>query len=176
MPQYHLRRMDREIKDENLINLILDSATHINIAMADENEPYIVPLNYIYDSEQKNIYFHGAKDGKKDRSTTKESKSMGLCCNRSRIWGIQCENLYASVVFSGNVSFVENQETKLMVLRNQIDKQSGDKEEMKARLEVMASKGNPLFASTVFGRIKIDFMTGKRSTLWTEERLKEILS
>lgn len=176
MAQYHLRRMDREIKNESLIDLILSSATHLNIALANQNELYIVPLNYIYDPEQKNIYFHGAKDGKK----------IDLLQKNPRVWGSavidhgfgegQCENLYASVVFSGNFSFVENHETKLMILRKQIDKQSGDKEEMKDRLIEMTSKDNSLFAGTVFGRIKIDSITGKRSTLWTEEHIKEILS
>jgi nitroimidazol reductase NimA-like FMN-containing flavoprotein (pyridoxamine 5'-phosphate oxidase superfamily) len=176
MTKYHLRRMDREIKDEYLINLILDIATHINIAMADENEPYIVPINYIYDSEQKNIYFHGAKEGKKIELLQKNPRVWGSAVIDHGFGKGQCENMYASVVFSGNFSFVEDQESQLMILRKQIDKQSGDKEEMKTRLDAMVSKDNPLFASTCFGRIKIDSLTGKRSTLWTEERLKEILS
>ena len=176
MTKYHLRRMDREIKDESLVDLVLDSATHINIALANQNEPYIVPVNYIYDSEQKNIYFHGAKEGKK----------IDLLKKNPRVWGSavidhgygegQCENLYASVVFSGNVTFVEDNETKLMVLRNLIDKQSGDKEKAKTRFEEMASKVDSLFNGIVFGRIKIDSITGKRSTTWTEEHIKKILN
>ena len=174
--KYHLKRLDREIKKVTLIDQILLSATHINLAMTDKNEPYIVPLNFIYDSEQKNIFFHGAREGKK----------IDILKKNPRVWGSavidygfglgQCENLYASVVFSGEVSFIEDLETKLMVLRKQIGKQSGDKEQMKKRLETMASQVNPLFSNTVFGEIKLDSMTGKRSTLWTEERLKEILN
>ena len=176
MTKYHLRRMDRAIKDQELNNQILGSATHINLAMIDGDEPYIVPLNYIYEPIQKTIYFHGAKEGKKIDILKKNPRVWGSAVIDHGFGEGQCENLYASVVFSGNVSFIEDQKTKLMVLRMQIDKQSGDREEMRRRLEVMALKGDHLFNSADFGRIKIDSMTGKRSTLWTEERLKEILN
>jgi nitroimidazol reductase NimA-like FMN-containing flavoprotein (pyridoxamine 5'-phosphate oxidase superfamily) len=176
MAQYHLRRMDREIKDEKLINQILDSATHINLAMVDKNEPYIVPINYIYDPEQKRIYFHGAKEGKKIDILKKNPRVWGSAVIDHGFGDGQCENLYASVVFSGTVSFIEDFDVKLMVLREQIEKQSGDKEMMNARLEAMNSKDNPLFNDTLFGEIKIKSITGKRSALWSEERLKEILN
>ena len=176
MAQYHLRRMDREIKDEKLINQILDSATHINLAMVDKNEPYIVPINYIYDSEQKRIYFHGAKEGKKIDILKKNPRVWGTAVIDHGFGDGQCENLYASVVFSGIVSFIEDFNVKLMVLEEQIKKQSGDKDMMKARLEAMVSKGNQLFNDTLFGEIQIESITGKRSTLWSEKVLKEILN
>ena len=176
MAQYHLRRMDREIKDEKLINQILDSATHINLAMVDKNEPYIVPINYIYDSEQKRIYFHGAKEGKKIDILKKNPRVWGTAVIDHGFGDGQCENLYASVVFSGIVSFIEDFDVKLMVLEEQIKKQSGDKDMMKARLEAMVSKGNQLFNDTLFGEIQIESITGKRSTLWSEKVLKEILN
>jgi nitroimidazol reductase NimA-like FMN-containing flavoprotein (pyridoxamine 5'-phosphate oxidase superfamily) len=168
--------MDREIEDLELVNQILDIATHINLAMTDNNEPYIVPINYIYDPEQKRIYFHGAKEGKKIDILKKNPRVWGSAVIDHGFGDGQCENLYASVVFSGAVSFIEDYDTKLMILREQIEKQSGDKEMMKARLEAMVSTGNPLFNGTLFGEINIESITGKRSTLWTEERLKEILN
>lgn len=78
------------------------------------------------------------------------------------------------MVFSGIVSFVDDKEEKLIVLRKQIDKQSGDKGAMKNRLEAMAAKAHALFTNTLSWRIRIESITGKRSTLWTEEKLHEL--
>ena len=124
MAKYHLRRVDREIKDQELIDLILGSATHMNLAMTDGNEPYIVPLNYVYEPSQRVIYFHGAKEGKKREILRRNPRVWGSAVIDHGFTEGQCENLYASVVFSGEASFVEDQEAKLMVLRMQIDKQS----------------------------------------------------
>ena len=62
-----MRRSDREIKDETVINCFIQNESIIRIAFYDEGDIYIVPVNYGHCLEEgKHIfYFHGAKAGRK---------------------------------------------------------------------------------------------------------------
>jgi len=58
-----MRRKDRKITDEKIIERILSKSTVCRIAMVDEGLPYIVPLNYGYFDNA--LYIHSAPEGRK---------------------------------------------------------------------------------------------------------------
>lgn len=58
-----MRRDDKEIKDQEIINEIFKGSTVCRIAIFDDNYPYIVPMNYGYCDNT--LYFHSAPEGKK---------------------------------------------------------------------------------------------------------------
>ncbi|TKJ28996.1 MAG: pyridoxamine 5'-phosphate oxidase [Chloroflexi bacterium B3_Chlor] len=58
-----MRRKDREIKDRDAIESILERATVCRVAFSDNDVPYIVPLNFGY--ADNCLYFHSAPEGKK---------------------------------------------------------------------------------------------------------------
>ena len=62
-----MRRNDREVTDIRGICKILDECKTCHVAMRDEEEEYIVPLNYGYTLEGGvlTLYFHSAKEGRK---------------------------------------------------------------------------------------------------------------
>lgn len=62
-----MRRSDREITDENVINGFIGRESIIRIAFYDDGDLYIVPVNYGHCIEEgKHVfYFHGAKAGRK---------------------------------------------------------------------------------------------------------------
>lgn len=62
-----MRRKDREITDFNTIVSIIDECMIIRLGLSDGNFPYIVPLNFAYTVNEKEIcfYVHGAMAGKK---------------------------------------------------------------------------------------------------------------
>ena len=62
-----MRRSDREITDENVINSFIGKESIIRIAFYDDGDLYIVPVNYGHCMENgKHVfYFHGAKAGRK---------------------------------------------------------------------------------------------------------------
>ena len=62
-----MRRSDREIVDENAINQFINKENIIRIALYDDGDIYIVPVNYGHCIEEgKHVfYFHGAKAGRK---------------------------------------------------------------------------------------------------------------
>lgn len=62
-----MRRKDREITDLNEILGIMKKCDVCNIAIFDEEYPYIIPMNFGFSSQDKELalYFHCAKAGKK---------------------------------------------------------------------------------------------------------------
>ena len=62
-----MRRSDREITDPQQIRAFIAAEQILRIAFIDDEEVYIVPVNYGYVCEEgKSIfYFHGAREGRK---------------------------------------------------------------------------------------------------------------
>ena len=58
-----MRRKEKEIKEKEIINEILNNSQICRIAILDDDYPYIVPMNYGYDNNS--IYFHCATNGRK---------------------------------------------------------------------------------------------------------------
>lgn len=173
--RYHIRRTDREITDQKALKQLINYANHMALAMANENEPYVVPLDYIYVEKENAVYFHCTKEGKKIEFLKKNPKVWGLVVLDQGFGDGQCVNLYASVMFSGKVEFVEEQKAKHDVLIEFAKKTNKKPEPTIQRLEKMAGTDNEaLFNRAALGRIKIETLTGKRSTEMTIERLFEI--
>ena len=62
-----MRRKDREITDFHKMIEILNACDCCRIGLVDENEAYIVPMNFGYEvvDNSLTLYFHCAKEGKK---------------------------------------------------------------------------------------------------------------
>ena len=156
--RYHIRRKDKEITDKKQQSEVLNKTSYITLAMVDKGEPYLVSLSHMYDEEANCIYFHSASEGKK----------LDILHSNPHVWGQavldhgyhvgQCSHLYASVMFKGKVSFIEDTETKRRVFRDMILKLEPDPDSIMDRM--LSSKGLP---STVMGKIDIEYMTGKKS-------------
>ena len=58
-----MRRRDREILERSELDQLLHAAPVCRLAMARENEPYLVPLSFGYDGER--LFFHTALTGLK---------------------------------------------------------------------------------------------------------------
>ncbi|MEW5873306.1 MAG: pyridoxamine 5'-phosphate oxidase family protein [Chloroflexota bacterium] len=58
-----MRRKDKEIKDQRLIENVIRASQVVRLGLAKDNLPYVVPLSFGYDGQA--IYFHGAGEGRK---------------------------------------------------------------------------------------------------------------
>ena len=127
-------RKDREITDEKLIEEFLIKQRIIRIGFYDKenDEVYIVPVNYGYTKEKDNyiFYFHGAKIGRK-YNLSKEEPKVGFeidgqyellegkkACDYSA--------KYQSVIGNGKITIIEDLEEKKKGL-NAIMKQTTGK-------------------------------------------------
>lgn len=127
-----MRRKDREVTDFSKIIEILDKAKIIHIAFNTEDYPYILPIHYGYEIEDKNIifYMHGALSGRKV-NLLKESSKVGfeIDCDVTDISGgdVACKysSTYSSIVGYGEMYIVDNIEEKLHGLNVLMKTQTG---------------------------------------------------
>jgi nitroimidazol reductase NimA-like FMN-containing flavoprotein (pyridoxamine 5'-phosphate oxidase superfamily) len=159
--RYNMRRSDKEITDPETLKKILKTAPYVTIAMSMEGKPYLVSLSHGYDESRNCVYFHCAKKGKK----------LDYLRSNDVVWGQAvldhgyfraedpCEynHLFASVHFSGKVTFIDDPDEKRHALECLIRQLNGEPEPSITRLSP------DRIAGVQIGRIDIDFMTGKKS-------------
>ena len=150
-----MRRKDKEITDINEIEAIIKRATHCHIGLTDDDEPYVVPVNFGY--ERNALYFHGALEGRKVELIQKNNKvcfemdtDVELVKSESGCdWGMK----YRSVIGMGRAHILENDEEKLHSLRLiQRHYAEGDTSIPKSKLD-----------SVMVVKIEITSITGKKS-------------
>lgn len=140
-----MRRKDREITDTNCIAAFIAKEQILRIALYDEGDIYIVPINYGYSyDEQYTFYFHGAKAGRKYELAKKTPKvGFEIDGDYTLLTGeMACDfsATFQSVIGTGTLSIVENTEEKIKGL-NAIMQQTTSKEEWdysKEMLEAVA--------------------------------------
>ena len=155
--RYHLRRKDKEVTDEAAMKKVLKTAQYVTIAMTRDDRPYLVSLNHGYDEENRCIYFHCAKEGKKLDYLEANDSVWGQALIDHGYKQEECSHLYASVMFSGRVTLLEDRDEKWHAISLMINQLDEDPETLIANLKPES------LDNTVVGRIDIDFMTGKKS-------------
>jgi nitroimidazol reductase NimA-like FMN-containing flavoprotein (pyridoxamine 5'-phosphate oxidase superfamily) len=158
-----MRRSEREVSDIGVIEEIIKKADVCRIAIAIDNIPYIVTMNFGYtnDPEQR-LFFHCANEGRKLEMIRKNKyvcfemdiehqiyvraeKDLKKGCN----WGMK----YRSVVGYGNISIITEKEAKKTGL-DCIMKHYGDENEYIYDEKVLAN--------TTVLRLDITEITGKK--------------
>ena len=155
--KYHMLRHDKEITDEETLKKILKTTQYVTLAMVKDNEPYLVSLSHGYDEENHCIYFHSAKKGKKLDFLRATSVVWGQALLDHGYVDIECSHNYASVMFSGKVSFIEDKEERwkaISLMNRQLDPNAED---------MIAKRKPESLDSAVIGKILIDYWSGKKS-------------
>lgn len=153
-----MRRKDKEITDQATIRKILHETNYITLAMVKDNEPYLVSLSHVYDEEKNCIYFHSASEGKKLDYLKANNTVWGQAIKDYGYHVGECSHLYATVMFKGSVSFIEDVEEKRYVFKTMIEHLDPESESMKKRL--LKSDGIP---PTPVAKISLDYVSGKKS-------------
>jgi len=119
-----------EVVDDKIISTILDEATYGTLALCIENKPYSLPINFV--ELNGDIYFHGAKKGKKiDIIRTNAYASFSVVEEYSLLpsyfsndEGNACPatQLFKSVIIDGVIEFVEDYEQKANALQALMEK------------------------------------------------------
>ncbi len=65
MDRYHQRRPEQTIEDWAKQLDIIQNGTHLTMAMAVGDEPYLATVNYGFDADANTFYFHCNPKGKK---------------------------------------------------------------------------------------------------------------
>lgn len=156
-----MRRKDREVTDISDIITIIDKCHVMRVAFVDGTKPYIVPLNFGYDLNEKGelaLYFHCAREGRKlEIIKTNNQVCFETDCSFELIKDIDaCKwaAKYESVVGTGTMEVVTDDD----------EKQLG----MTRIMEKYGFEGAPEFTPAVFARtlilrLGVSDVTGKRN-------------
>jgi nitroimidazol reductase NimA-like FMN-containing flavoprotein (pyridoxamine 5'-phosphate oxidase superfamily) len=119
-----MRRSEFEVKDQQIIDDILNSAEYCTFAFCMDNKPYSLPVNFVH--EDNVLYFHGAKKGKKKEYIEANSNaSLSVAEPYSMIQsyfsstdGKACPatHFFRSVCADGKVSIVKDYDEKAKAL------------------------------------------------------------
>jgi nitroimidazol reductase NimA-like FMN-containing flavoprotein (pyridoxamine 5'-phosphate oxidase superfamily) len=126
-----MRRKDREIIDINEKIKIIDTCKVCRLAMADDNQPYIIPLNfgYVYKNDILTLYFHGSFQGMKIDILKKNDKvCFEIDCNHALIEGDEPSKYsfaFESIIGFGKIIFIETTEEKSYGLNQIMKHQTG---------------------------------------------------
>ncbi len=158
MARYHMQRKEREITDQNELMSILKGGKHATIALCRKNEPYIITLNYGYDQGKNCLYFHCAKSGLKIDFIKENSQVCGTVVEDLGYLTDECEQNYRSVVFWGEMFYVESLEEKkhgIDVLINHLEKNPG-------KVKEKSIKSEQRYKDVGILRLDIKELTGKK--------------
>lgn len=112
MSKYHVTRTDRAITDREEISRIIRHGKYITIAMARDNEPYVVTMNYGYDDGTHALYFHCSPEGQKMEFIRSNPDVCGTVIVDKGYVMNECAHEYESVVVRGTMSVVEDLQQK----------------------------------------------------------------
>jgi hypothetical protein len=153
---YVVKRQEREILDQDLLEWILKTAGICRIALCDRNAPYIIPMNFVY--HPGCLYLHSATDGKKI-DLIKRNNCVGfavdldcelVAAGQPCAWSMK----YYSVVGHGRAYFIESIQEKRKALDTLVCKYAGR--------EIFTYEYSSLDCVTVI-KVAIEKMTGKKS-------------
>ena len=150
-----MRRNDKKMGIETTKSFLRDARVG-RLAMSKDDEPYVVPICFVYFKEK--IYFHCAREGQKIGYLSTNSR---VCFEVDEFIGVRkgrtpCTSTvkYRSVIAFGKASFIRDVELKKEALRRLGKKYSG------------ASSGpfdEGTSEKTLLVAIAVEMMTGKQS-------------
>ncbi len=153
-----MRRKEREVTDLSEIKEILKKADVLRIALNDGVYPYIVPVNFGFETEEDKLmlFFHGAKEGKKHEVIKKDNHvTFEIDCGHMLIEpageeACTASFAYESIIGHGIVEKADDSEKENLLI-NILEKYG-----------IKAKKFNPMhLANTLVYKINVSDYTAK---------------
>ena len=123
-----MRRSDREISDRALIDGLIRRSQVCRLALSDDGQPYVVPMNFGYDGTF--LYFHSAPLGRKIDILQKNSL---VAFEFDEVQGISAAELpcnwstkYRSVVGTGTAEVLSTSEQRRHALQRIMQQYGAD--------------------------------------------------
>jgi len=126
-----MTKRERQVTDPKQITDILDGGKVLHLGLAVNNEPYVVPMNYGYTTENGKLilYLHSAVRGKKlDMIQVNPNVFFEIDCDMLPFEGVlpcQYGVSYSSIMGKGVARIVEDVEEKKMAMSILMKTQTG---------------------------------------------------
>ncbi|MBU3154964.1 pyridoxamine 5'-phosphate oxidase family protein [Clostridium estertheticum] len=118
-----MRRKDRELKNDEVIEILKNNSCGILSTISENGYPYGVPISYIFSNDS--IYFHGAIKGHKLDNILNNDKVSFCVVGKTCVLPDEFSTKYESIIVFGRASEVFDDE-KNMALLETLSKYSPD--------------------------------------------------
>lgn len=112
-----IRKKKNELDINATEKLLLDSRRGVLAMNGDEGYPYAIPINYVYDEDNKKIYFHGARVGHKIDALRACDKVCFTVYGNETIKEETWAPFMQSTVVFGRCHLMENDEKAMALLK-----------------------------------------------------------
>lgn len=147
-----MRKKEREIKNDEIIEILNNNSYGILSTLCDNGYPYGVPISYVYTNDS--VYFHCATEGEKLDNINNNNRVSFCVVGETCVLPDKFSTKYESVIIFGRASEVFDDE-KNAVLLEVLNKYSSEYIE-KGRVYIeKASERTRVY------KINIDNITGK---------------
>ena len=126
-----MTKRERQVTDPKQIMDIMDAGKVLHLGLAVNDEPYVVPMNYGYTTENEKLvlYLHSAVRGKKlDMIRANSKVFFEIDCDRMPFEGrVPCQYgmVYSSLMGRGTAVMVEDVEEKKQAMTLLMKTQTG---------------------------------------------------
>lgn len=149
-----MRRPRKAISEAAAKQLLSASRRGVLAVNGDDGYPYAVPVNYLYDSEAGELYFHGARAGHKVDALRASDKVCFTVYGNETLRQEPWAPFLQSVVVFGRCRLLENGPEATTLLKRLAMKYFPDEQLADAEIE-QSGRAVQLFA------IQIEHLTGK---------------
>lgn len=155
-----MRRFKQELPFEETREILRRGRECVVALAGDDDYPYAVPINYVYDGEH--IYIHSASAGHKIDALRRNPKVSLCVIDKDDVVPEEFTTYFRSVIVFGKAWFVEDEAKKIEALRKLSEKYSFG-------IDPTAEINRFLKVVTIV-EIKIDSLTGKEAIELTRQR------
>ena len=134
MARYHLRRLEKALDDPREIDQILVSVKIMTVACCSGNEPYLFTVDFAWDPQTRDLWFHCAIEGRKMAILRANARvCVTVVEDRGYIQG-ECDHAFRSLVAEGKAEVVTDLTEKRRALKLLVGKFEHEPEAVLARL------------------------------------------
>jgi nitroimidazol reductase NimA-like FMN-containing flavoprotein (pyridoxamine 5'-phosphate oxidase superfamily) len=158
MKRYHLRRSDKELSHPDEIEQVLASVRIMTVACCLENEPYLFTVDFVWEPQTRQLWFHCATEGRKmDIIEANPRVCVTVVEDRGYIEG-ECDHAYRSLILEGKAQVVTDLAEKRRGLELLARKHEPQPETILARL----APDDETVRKVGIVRITVDAISGKQ--------------
>lgn len=151
-----MRRFKQELPYDECLHILQKNHSG-TLALCDkESYPYALPLSYVYD--ENCIYFHSAKEGHKIDILQKNPKVSFCIIDQDVIQPLEYTTYFKSVIVFGYIEILEENESKIIPLKELGSKYAPDNTEEALEKEIQTGIND-----LVILKMNIVKITGKQA-------------
>jgi len=158
MERYHLRRSEKALDDSREIEQVLASVRIMTVACCLENEPYLFTVDFGWDRQARELWFHCATEGRKMEVLQANPRvCVTVIEDRGYISG-ECDHAYRSLILEGKAYVV----TDLYEKRHGLELLARKHERQPSAVLARFAGNDEAVRKVGMVRISVDSISGKQ--------------